>query len=66
MTRRIVLAGFQLFFTVRIDLQLQIQLQTIPTDSYTSTHFVAMREPQRRFQAFLLEKEKYFATNFFL
>ena len=30
--------------------------------SYTSTHFIAMREPQRRFQAFFVGKVKYFFT----
>ena len=32
------------------------------SDSYTSTHFIAMREPQIRFQAFFVGKEKYFVT----
>ena len=30
--------------------------------TYTSTHFIAMREPQIRFQAFFVGKEKYFVT----
>ena len=30
--------------------------------SYTSTHFIAMREPQRRFQAFFVGKANYFFT----
>jgi hypothetical protein len=29
--------------------------------SYTSTHFIAMRESQRRFQAIIFGKAKYFA-----
>ena len=32
------------------------------SDYYTSTHFIAMREPQRRFQAFFVGKVKYFFT----
>ena len=35
------------------------------SDSYTSTHFIAMREPQRRFQAFFVGKANYFFTKTF-
>jgi hypothetical protein len=38
------------------------QSATIP---YTSTHFIAMRESQRRFQAIIYGKAKYFLAKIF-
>ena len=64
MIRRIVRVWIQLFF-YRAHRSSTSNSTSSSSDSYTSTHFIAMREPQRRFQAFFVGKVKYFFTKTF-
>ena len=61
MIRRIVRVWIQLFF-YRAHRSSTSNSTSSSSDSYTSTHFIAMREPQRRFQAFFVGKANYFFT----
>ena len=61
MIRRIVRVWIQLFF-YRAHRSSTSNSTSSSSVSYTSTHFIAMREPQRRFQAFFVGKVKYFFT----
>ena len=61
MIRRIVRVWIQLFFN-RAHRSSTSNSTSSSSVSYTSTHFIAMREPQRRFQAFFVGKVKYFFT----
>ena len=61
MIRRIVRVWIQLFFYLAHRSSTSNSTSS-SSDSYTSTHFIAMREPQRRFQAFFVGKANYFFT----